>query len=185
MTTSPVLHPATDVTVQSVSVPVLRTARLILREPRAQDLDAIAGFMSSPRATYVGGPMTRHESWRQMLSIFGHWQVRGYGYWTVEQRETGRIVGRTGIHFHDVEWPAPELGWQLFDGFEGMGYAYEAATAARKQAARMGLGPLISLIAPENAASRALAERLGARIEGETTVMGKNALIYRHPAGDA
>ncbi|WP_323717216.1 GNAT family N-acetyltransferase [Paracoccus aminovorans] len=167
--------------VQAATVPILRTGRLVLREPRFQDLDAVAGFMASPRAAFVGGTMTRHEAWRQMLNVFGHWQVRGYGYWTIEEAATGRIVGRSGVHYHEEEWPAPELGWQVFEGFEGLGYAQEAAVAARLQAARMGLDALISLVAPDNLRSRRLADRMGARVEGETVVMGKPVLIYRHP----
>lgn len=166
----------------SVSVPVVRTERLILREPRVADLDAVAAFMATPRAEYVGGMMTRHQSWRQILQVFGHWQVRGYGYWTIEEAATGRIVGRTGVHFHEVEWPAPELGWQIFDGFEGRGYAQEAALAARTQAGRMGLSALISLIAPDNLRSRRLAERMGASPEREIELLGQPALVYRHPA---
>ena len=171
--------------VQTATVPILRTGRLLLREPRFEDLDAVAAFMASPRAEFVGGTMTRHEAWRQMLAILGHWQVRGYGYWTVEEAATGRIVGRTGIHFHEEEWPAPELGWQIFVGFEGLGYAHEAATAARLAAARMWLDGLISLVAPANLRSRRLAERMGARIERETVVLGKPVLQYRHPEGAA
>lgn len=167
----------------SVSVPVLRSERLILREPRLADLDAVAAFMATPRAEFVGGVMTRHECWRQMLSIFGHWQVRGYGYWTIEEAATGRVIGRVGVHFHEVEWPEPELGWQVFDGFEGKGYAHEAALAARAQAGRMGLGTLISLIAPDNLRSRRLAERMGAVVEREIDLLDKHVLMYRHPAG--
>ncbi len=42
--------------------------------------------------------------------------------------------------------------------------------------------PMISLIAPENARSRRLAERMGAQIEREGEVTGIPCLIYRHPA---
>lgn len=166
----------------SVSVPVVRSERLILREPRVADLDAVAEFNASPRAGFVGGPMTRFESWRNILMICGHWVVRGYGYWTIEEAETGRVVGRIGVHYHDEKWPEPELGWQVFDGFEGRGYAHEAALAARAQAGRMGLGPLISLIAPDNLRSRRLAERMGASPEREIDLLGKHVLMYRHPA---
>lgn len=166
----------------SVSVPVVRTERLILREPRVADLDAVAAFAASPRADFVGGPMTRFESWRNILMICGHWVTRGYGYWTVEEQATGRVVGRIGVHNHEEKWPEPELGWQVFDGFEGKGYAYEAAMAARAQAGRMGLGPLISLVAPENLRSRQLAQRMGAVVEREITLLDKQVLMYRHPA---
>lgn len=166
----------------SVSVPVVRTERLILREPRVADLDAVAAFAASPRADFVGGPMTRFESWRNILMICGHWVTRGYGYWTVEEQATGRVVGRIGVHNHEEKWPEPELGWQVFDGFEGKGYAYEAAMAARAQAGRMGLGPLISLVVPENLRSRQLAQRMGAVVEREITLLDKQVLMYRHPA---
>ncbi|MFT4013415.1 MAG: GNAT family N-acetyltransferase [Paracoccus sp. (in: a-proteobacteria)] len=165
----------------SVSVPVTRTERLILREPRAGDLDAVAEFLASPRATFVGGPMTRFESWRNILMVCGHWIIRGHGYWTIEEAATGCVVGRIGVHNHEEKWPEPELGWQIFDGFEGLGYAHEAALAARAQAARMGLGALISLIAPDNARSRRLAERMGASVEREIDLLGKHVLMYRHP----
>lgn len=168
-----------------IAVPVLRTARLLLREPRLRDLDAVAGFMASPRAAFVGGPMTRFESWRNLLMVCGHWVLRGYGYWTIEEAATGRLVGRVGIHNHEEKWPGPELGWQVFQGFEGRGYAQEAALAARAQAARMGLGPLISLVAPGNLRSRRLAERMGARVEREIELLGKQVLLYRHPAEEA
>ena len=166
----------------SVSVPVVRTERLILREPRVGDLDAVAEFMASPRAGFVGGPLTRFDAWRNILMVCGHWMVRGYGYWTIEEAATGRVVGRIGVHNHEEKWPEPELGWQIFGGFEGKGYAYEAAMAARAQAGRMGLGPLISLVVPENLRSRQLAQRMGAVVEREITLLDKQVLMYRHPA---
>lgn len=165
----------------SASVPVVRTERLILREPRVGDLDAVAEFMASPRAGFVGGPLTRFDAWRNILMVCGHWMVRGYGYWTIEEAETGRVVGRIGVHNHEEKWPEPELGWQIFGGYEGRGYAHEAALAARAQAGRMGHGPLISLVAPDNLRSRKLAERLGATVEREIELLDKQVLLYRHP----
>lgn len=170
----------------AVEVPVVETERLILREPRLSDLDAVAAFMASDRAVFVGGPKDRQQSWRGLLAGLGHWLARGYGYWTVEDRATGAVAGRVGVHFHAVDWPEPELGWHLFDGFEGQGYALEATRAAREAAARhAGLTRLISLVAPGNTRSQALAARLGAVIEGTMTVMGQQALVYRHPAESA
>ena len=37
---------------------------------------------------------------------------------------------------------------------------------------------LISLIHPENTASRKVAEKLGEKLEGETEVLGNKAVIY-------
>jgi RimJ/RimL family protein N-acetyltransferase len=119
--------------------------------------------------------------WRAFLAVLGHWALRGYGFFTLEHKETQAIVGRVGVVFHEM-WPEPELGWHLFDSFEGQGYAYEAAVTVRDWAAReRGLGPLISLIAPENTRSITLAERLGARWESDIDLLGTRGGIYRHP----
>ncbi|PZO67743.1 MAG: N-acetyltransferase [Paracoccus denitrificans] len=166
----------------SVDVPVIETERLILREPTLQDFDAYADFAASDRTAYVGGKLTRYEAWRKYIGFVGHWVLRGYGYWTITEKATGAIIGRTGVGYHEGEWPEPELGWTLQDGCEGKGYAFEAAVAARAQAAQMGLGPLISLIDPDNARSRRLAERMGATVEREMTLLGDRAIVYRHPA---
>jgi RimJ/RimL family protein N-acetyltransferase len=164
------------------SSPRLETKRLILRLPQESDFDAVASFMASPRSHFVGGPSEdRFVMWRAFLAVLGHWALRGYGFFTLEHRETGAIVGRAGVVFHEM-WPEPELGWHLFDDYEGQGYAFEAALAIRAWAAREhGLGPLISLIAPENTRSIALAERLGARWESDIDLLGTRGGIYRHP----
>ena len=169
----------------SVQVPVLETQRLILREPRLADFDTYADFSASSRADFVGGPMDRAQAWRRFASGIGHWILRGFGLWTIEDKTTGAVAGRTGLIAHEG-WPETELGWQIYDGFEGRGYAHEAATLARDHATRvMGLPPMISLIAPANSRSRRLAERMGAQVEREDAVAGIPCLIYRHPKAAA
>lgn len=165
------------------SYPQLETKRLILRGPTLDDFETVRAFGKSPRSAAIGGPWEDDETvWRGFLSSIGHWCVRGYGFFMVTLHD-GIPVGRVGILNH-ITWPEPELGWQLFDGFEGKGYAYEAALAARAWGAKqLGFTRLISLIEPENKRSIALAERLGAVVEGSATIMGDiTCLKYRHPA---
>ena len=172
-------------TTLSIDIPVLETAHLILREPRLSDLDAMIAFGESDRTRFVGGKVAPWQSWNILNAAIGHWITRGFGWWTIEDKASGAVLGRTGIG-HAIDFPEPELGWVVHDGFEGRGIAFEAATAARDQAWKMGLGPLISLIAPENLRSRKLAERLGATVEREDfEVRGTPCMIYRHPKGDA
>ena len=114
----------------AIDIPALTTERLILRGPKESDFETIHAFMGSPRSAFVGGPvLDRFATWRAFLAVLGHWALRGYGFFTLEHRETGKLVGRVGVVCHET-WPEPELGWHLFEGFEGQGYAYEAATAA-------------------------------------------------------
>lgn len=167
------------------AIPVLETERLILREPREADLVPMAEFGASDRSRFVGGPSDRWDAWRALIAGIGHWALRGYGYWSVDLKESGQMIGRVGVINHDG-WPEPELGWQVYEGSEGKGYAHEAALAARAFAkSGLGLGPLISHIAPENQRSIRLAERLGATFERRGTLKGSVIDIWRHPdAGD-
>lgn len=168
-------------TTLAADIPVLITDRLILREPREADFEAAARFAASERSGFVGGPMDRWQAWRGFCASIGHWILRGYGFWTLEVRATGAVAGRVGLINHDG-WPEPELGWHIFEGHEGQGFAYEAAMAIRDHARiALGLGPLISQIHPDNLRSRRLAERMGATVERETELLGHPCLIYRHP----
>ncbi len=76
----------------------------------------------------------------------------------------------------------PELSWSLFPGQTGRGYATEAAMAARRWAYEtFDIPPLMSLVHPDNIASKAVAKRLGAVIEEETVLHGAPRHMYRHP----
>ncbi|MEM6375153.1 MAG: GNAT family N-acetyltransferase [Pseudomonadota bacterium] len=163
-------------------IPVIETEDLVLRGPRESDFNALADFYASDRAKFVGGPRNRFESWKAFLADLGHWVLRGYGKWTIEHRTSGETVGRTGIIYHDG-WQEPELGWVLYEGFEGQGLALQASRAARSHAARhWALDGLISYIDPRNERSIALAKRLGARFECEGNVVGESCHIWRHPS---
>ncbi|OWU85608.1 hypothetical protein ATO6_01365 [Oceanicola sp. 22II-s10i] len=165
----------------TLTVPVIETERLILREPREEDFEALVEYSASDRLEFIGGPKSRYGAWENLLAQMGHWVLRGYGFWTIEDRESGEPVGRTGIIRHDG-WREPELGWGLFNGMEGKGFATEAASAARLHAAtEWGFTRLISQIHPDNGRSISVALRLGAVLEAEDKLLGEPCLIYRHP----
>ncbi|MGR3714045.1 MAG: GNAT family N-acetyltransferase [Shimia sp.] len=147
-------------------VPSLETERLILRAPVASDAEHMATFFASDRSKFVGGPLSAEQSWRVLATEIGHWTLRGYGRWIVETRDTQTPVGNVGL-WYPHGWPEAEIGWDLFDGFEGQGFAAEAAIAARSYAYDvLGWQTVISLVDPQNTASRKLAQRLCARQDG-------------------
>ncbi|NYS26140.1 GNAT family N-acetyltransferase [Rhodobacteraceae bacterium 2376] len=166
----------------ALPIPVLETGRLILRGPEERDFEAFASFGASERARWVGGPYPRFRSWGAFLGAFGHWALRGFGMWMLECRITGTTAGRIGMIAHDG-WAEPELGWHIYEGFEGRGLAFEGAQAARDFAGRhQGLDRVISYIDPANTRSARLAERLGARPESDGTLLGQPVTIWRHPS---
>jgi len=122
--------------------------------------------------------LSRMEAWRHLATIVGHWHLRGFGMWGVEEIANGRLVGRVGFHEPDG-WPDFELGWTIGREFWGKGYATEAARAALKYAfEEMERDHVISLIDPENVRSIAVAEKLGESVEGDVEVGGHRLLIY-------
>jgi RimJ/RimL family protein N-acetyltransferase len=170
----------------SVGVITLETPRLRLRPLADADLDGYAAMCSDPEVMrFLGGEtLSREDAWRQMAMLAGHWQLRGYGMWALEEKATGRFAGRVGPHFPEG-WPGREVGWALARPFWGRGYAFEAARASIDFAfARLGWERVISLIHSDNARSIRLAERLGERFAGTVTVRGVEARVYELPAGE-
>jgi RimJ/RimL family protein N-acetyltransferase len=163
----------------------LATDRLVLRMFRESDLDAYAAMLGDPEVMrYLApGPMTRAEAWRNMAMVLGHWQLRGYGLWAVEERASGLVAGRVGC-WRPEGWPGLEVGWALRREFWGHGYATEAARAALDFAFTELRQPhIISLIRPENTRSIAVACRLGMSHEARTELNGNEVLIYGIAAG--
>ena len=65
----------------------LATERLVLRLWHAEDFEPFAEFYADEAmARFVGGPCNREQAWRRMAAEIGHWALRGYGYWAVEER---------------------------------------------------------------------------------------------------
>jgi RimJ/RimL family protein N-acetyltransferase len=159
----------------------LETDRLRLRMFRQLDLDAYAAICADPdvmRYLADGRTLTRSEAWRQIALIIGHWQLRGFGLWAVEERATGELIGRIGF-FQPEGWPGFELGWMLRRPSWGKGYATEGARRALAYAfTDMSRDHLISLIRPANRASIRVAERLGETLEGRTDLFGHDVLVY-------
>jgi RimJ/RimL family protein N-acetyltransferase len=160
----------------------LETNRLKLRMWRESDLDDYAQMCADPMVMRYLGPgtvMTRAEAWRSIAFFMGHWHMRGYGHWAVEEKVTGRMIGRIGF-MNPEGWPAFEIGWTLARDAWGKGYATEGAKTALHYAfTALDRRHVISLIHPENVRSMKVAERLGEKPEGKTRLLCQwDVLIY-------
>src|SRR5215207_4990139 len=120
--------PERSMSSSSPSFPLLETERLRLRMLREDDFPVYATWCANPDVMrFLGGKtMSRVEAWRHMAFLVGHWQLRGYGYYALEEKATGRLVGRAGFTF-PAGWPAFELGWTIAPECQRRGFATEAA----------------------------------------------------------
>ena len=109
----------------------LETERLIMRMWRNDDFEPYFEICSDPEVMrYLGGKtFDRLEAWRHLAFIVGHWQLRGYGHWAVEEKATGTLVGRVGF-LNPEGWPAFELELDALAQVLGPRLRFEAARRA-------------------------------------------------------
>jgi RimJ/RimL family protein N-acetyltransferase len=157
--------------------PTLETPRLTLRAHAAGDLDAVAALWSDERVVrhITGKPSTREESWARVLRYGGLWPLKGYGYWAVVEKSSGRFAGEVGIadFMRELDPPqsiAPEAGWVVAPDFWGRGYASEAMLAALAWAdATLDAAHTFCILDEKNLASVRVAEKCGYRRFAQVT----------------
>ena len=165
------------------NAPHIVTQRLTLRPHVPSDFAAMWDFFqNSDRAKHMLAPRDKNHLWYGMGSEIASWSLFGFGAWGIENRD-GAFVGQVAIT-HPPFFPEPEIGWTLMDGFQGQGFAFEAAHAALSWAAKnTALNSLVSYIAPANTRSIALATRLGAVHDANARGFDETTVVYRHDVG--
>ena len=165
-----------------MDIPTLETNRLIMRSFRASDIDDYTAMVShpdvSPFISVSGEPMDRLEAWKHMATAMGHWALRGFGIWAIEEKTSGQFVGRSGLHYPET-WPGGEVGYALVRKHWGKGYATEAVCAARDYAfEKLNWNEVISIIRPNNTRSIAVAKRIGETFKETWTIQGVKTHVY-------
>lgn len=164
-----------------MQIPHITTDRLLLREYRDSDHEPYAAMCADAETMRFlgdGSTISREQAWRSLAFMAGHWQLRGFGMWAVEERATGEFIGRVGFLQPDG-WPGFEIGWTIDRRRWGQGFATEAAKAVLPRAfSEYGQTHVISLIRPENLASIRVAEKLGETREREMDFHGAPVLVY-------
>jgi RimJ/RimL family protein N-acetyltransferase len=167
--------------------PRIETDRLILRPFDAQDLESLAAIWSDENVVrYIGGQkLGREDTWRRSLAACGQWPYVGLGYWVVEAKADGSVIGQVGFadFKRDME-PGiegqPELGYVFSPKVHGQGIASEACASALEWAdASLNAASYPAIISPENEASIRLAERLSFRREADATYRGETIALFR------
>lgn len=161
-------------------VPVLETERLRLRGLTRDDFGPLHDMCSDEETMrYLGGPLLPEETSQRHASMIGHWILRGYGMWAVEEKASGDFVGRVGLIDFDG-WPQIEVGWLIGRPWWGRGYAPEAARAAAHWGfQRLGLDSIISIIVPVNEKSARVAEKIGEEPAEPARILNYDVILHR------
>ena len=146
--------------------PTLQTLRLTLRAIKLSDFEPYAAMWADPRVTdFIGGaPRDRQTSWGKFCQAAGLWSLVGYGYWLIEERASGTMVGQGGLASFERGIAQldgfPEAGWALSADHWGKGYASEAVTAIVGWSdAELRAPEVRCIIDPENTPSIRVAQK--------------------------
>jgi RimJ/RimL family protein N-acetyltransferase len=149
-----------------MSIPELRTERLLLRAWRDEDLEPFAALNADPEVMrHFPAVLGRTDSDAQAARIRAHLVTHGFGLWAVEVPGQAAFIGFVGLavpRFETHFTPCVEIGWRLAREHQGRGYATEGARAALGFGfTHLGLAEIVSFTVPANLASRRVMEKLG------------------------
>ncbi len=112
---------------------MMETERLRIRDWQQSDYEPYAKLCSdSDVMRYFPHTLTKQQSDDQLDLMRRLIAERGWGFWAVELKATGQLIGFVGLHYQDENSGIPnapfvEIGWRLAAEFWGIGYAPEAA----------------------------------------------------------
>lgn len=155
---------------------ILDTERLSLREFTPLDAPFLLRLVNEPGwLRHINDPGVRTLddalAWAEGRLLKAYREL-GHGFWAVERREDGVLVGLCGL-FKRPALPEPDLGYALLAEHEGRGYALEAARGCVAHARDvLGWPTLMAITALDNAPSVALLDKLGFVEQGQEQLEG-------------
>lgn len=143
---------------------ICETDRLILREMTEKDLDFLYELQADEEAAdFLEALEDDRNVQRQKLTAYRQqmYGFYGFGIWIMEEKESGRPVGRAGLQMRDG-FAEPELGFAVLENYRRRGYAEEACRAVLVYAKEELELKKIRMVADQrNKKSRRLCEKLG------------------------
>jgi [ribosomal protein S5]-alanine N-acetyltransferase len=163
-----------------ISLP-LETERLVIRpfEPE-RDAEPLHELWGDAEAMQFvpSGPRASVDQTRELLESLSGRAPEGLGFWALEERGGGRLVG--GVGLFPLAWKGPELelAYHVVPAAWGRGYATEAGEALLAAAWEAGLDHVVAVAMPGNVASRRVMEKLGMSLEGPTRYRDLDVVRY-------
>jgi RimJ/RimL family protein N-acetyltransferase len=146
----------------------VRTARLDLLPLRVEHAEEMAGVLSAPALhTFIGGaPLKRAElraRYERLVARSPHPDVSGCKR-VLPLRAEARLVGTVQA---TVRGESAEIAWVVGTGWQGRGFAREAARGLVGLLGQRGIRTVVAHVHPGHHASAAVAEAAGLAPTGE------------------
>jgi ribosomal-protein-alanine N-acetyltransferase len=159
----------------------LSTHRLRLRQFKLSDEDSLYQLLTQGdvlRYFPNPNPPTPERVHHLIANQITHWGAHGYGWWAVQERLSGALLGWCGLQYLP-ETDEIEVGYLLGREYWGRGFATEAARASVDFGFnRLQLENIIALVHPQNKASIRVIEKLGMTFTGRFQYFGMEMLRY-------
>jgi [ribosomal protein S5]-alanine N-acetyltransferase len=160
---------------------MLETKRLVFREMNLHDVDDLLKVLSDPEAMqFYPQPFDRQMTQTWIERNIERYDRYGVGLWALILKESGELIGDCGLVVQEVDGVEEiEIGYHIRRDLWGRGLATEAALACRDRGfSRLDFDRLISLISPDNIASRRVAQKNEMRLIKEIEWRYKPTCIY-------
>jgi ribosomal-protein-alanine N-acetyltransferase len=163
-------------------VQILETERLVLRTWSPDDAEDVLRIYSNPEVTYflgTGAPdQTLDDARRPIQRVAAHHERHSYGLWAVVEKATAQLIGTCGLKHLEDDAPV-EVGYHLARPVWGRGYATEGAAACLRHGfEHLHLDRIVAVVAPANAASVRVIEKIGMTFEGMGYHYGPEVRVY-------
>ncbi len=160
---------------------ILATERLVLREFKLADRDALLKVLGDPVAMqHYPAPFNREGVQTWIARNVSRYATQGFGLWARILKPGREVIGDCGCVLQEIEERQEiEVAYHVRRDLWGRGYATEAARACMNFAfARLGVARVVSMIRPENLQSRRVAEKNGLFCEGMVFWHGYDHCVY-------
>ena len=164
-----------------LTIPSVKTERLILREFQPADVDCLhLIYQHEGVLQYFPNPdpPSKESISRWVDSQQAHWAEHACGNWAIVQQADSQVIGWAGLQFLP-ELDEVETGFLLDRPFWGKGYATEAAQASIRFGFELGLTQIVALVHPQNLGSQRVLEKSGMQYDRSLQLWGLDLMHYR------
>jgi ribosomal-protein-alanine N-acetyltransferase len=161
---------------------IATTPRLTLRTLTPADRPDLARILGDAEVMRysISGPLDDQGVDAMLARVADSYAQFGFGHWAVVRREDERLIGFCGLAMQTIDDVRQvEIGYRLTRDAWGLGYATEAAAAARDFGfEQIGLERLIAIIDPANTLSQRVATKIGMTHESDALYYRRCVRIY-------